>query len=290
MRDAGSYSFELFPPRNDKSALGLRRAVKSLATLGPQFFSVTFGAGGSARSGTYETVMNVHRITGVEVAPHLSCLGATRANVAAALDAYIAAGVRHIVALRGDLPAGQREAGAFRYAADLVAFIREHSGDHFRIEVAAYPEYHPQALHPDADIDNLRRKLEAGASGAMTQYFYNADAYFRFVESCRARGIDASIVPGIMPITNYAQLARFSDACGAEIPRWIRMRLENLQNDRDALVAFGIDVVTGLCERLLDNGAPGLHFYTLNRAAPTATIWRNLGLSDRSTPERANAR
>ncbi len=275
------YSFEFFPPKTPEGAEKLRRVRERLAALGPRFFSVTFGAGGSTRERTFETVTEIQRESGIEAAPHLSCIEATRQSVQAILRRYREEGIRHIVALRGDLPSGSGSGGPrdFRYAADLVAFIREETGDHFFIEVAAYPEVHPQARGAREDLLHFRDKVAAGANGAITQYFFNADAYFRFVDECEALGLDLPIVPGIMPITNHSQLARFSDACGAEIPRWIRKRLEGYGDDRESIRAFGVEVVTDLCRRLLEAGAPGLHFYTLNQAAPSLAIWENLGLA-----------
>jgi methylenetetrahydrofolate reductase (NADPH) len=214
------------------------------------------------------------------VAPHLSCIGSTRENIREILDAYREQGIRHIVALRGDMPSGMRDAGEFRYANELVEFIRQETGNHFFIEVAAYPEFHPQASSATADLENFKRKVEAGSDAALTQYFYNPDAYFRFVDSCEKLGIDLPIVPGIMPITNYTQLARFSDACGAEIPRWIRKRLEAFGDDTEGLRAFGLDVTLELCRSLLERGAPGLHFYTMNQLEPSLELWRQLGLQD----------
>ncbi len=272
------YSFEFFPPKTDEGAEKLRATRDELAKLGPRFFSVTFGAGGSTRERTFDTVREIQRDSGIEAAPHLSCVGSTRDSIREILDLYRRENIRHIVALRGDLPSGMGQPGEFRYANELVAFIREETGDHFHIEVAAYPEFHPQAPNALADVDNFRRKVEAGANSAITQYFYNADAYFGFVDLCEKRGIDIPIVPGIMPITNYTQLARFSDMCGAEIPRWIRKRLEACGDDRDAIRDFGTEVVTDMCRRLLDAGAPGLHFYTMNRAGPSRAIWERLGL------------
>ena len=242
---------------------------------------MTFGAGGSTRDRTFETVIDIQQKSGIETAPHLSCISSTRENIHEMLNGYMQHGIRHIVALRGDMPSGMVEAGEFRYANELVAFIRETTGDHFHIEVAAYPEYHPQATSPDRDMVNFRRKVEAGADSAITQYFYNADAYFNFIDRCAKNAIDIPIVPGIMPITNYYQLVRFSDACGAEIPRWIRKQLEVYGENLESIRAFGEDVVTRLCERLLADGAPGLHFYTLNRATPALAIWNNLGLGKR---------
>ena len=272
------YSFEFFPPKTPEGITKLAATSKNLAALQPRFFSVTFGAGGSTRDHTFETVTDLQKNTGIETAPHLSCISSTRENIREALAAYQEAGISHMVALRGDMPSGMVEAGEFRYANELVTFIREETGDHFHIEVAAYPEYHPQASSPDRDLANFKRKVEAGANSAITQYFYNPDAYFRFVERCNRTGIDIPVVPGIMPVTNYHQLARFSDACGAEIPRWIRKRLEAYGEDTASIRAFGEEVVTNMCAQLLKGGAPGLHFYTLNRAAPALAIWNNLEL------------
>ncbi len=276
-RQEKSFSFEFFPPKTAEGAAKLRLVRDQLGALKPRYFSVTFGAGGSTQQGTTDTVVEIQQ-AGFEAAPHLSCIGSTREKIREILQNYRNHGIRRIVALRGDMPSGTREAGEFRYANELVAFIREETGDHFHIEVAAYPEFHPQAPDAQTDLLNFKRKVESGADSAITQYFYNPDAYFRFVEDCEKQGLDLPIVPGIMPITSYTQLARFSDACGAEIPRWIRKRLEGFGDDREAIVAFGEEVVTGLCRRLLEGGAPGLHFYTMNRAEPTLTIWRNLGL------------
>lgn len=272
------FSFEFFPPKTEEGAVKLRQTREALAQLRPRFFSVTFGAGGSTRERTIETVLEIQRDSGIEAAPHLSCIGSTREGIREILRGYVAQGIRHIVALRGDMPSGMREAGEFRYANELVEFIRAETGDHFFIEVAAYPEVHPQASSAQADLLNFKRKVEAGADSAITQYFYNLDAYLRFVASCEQVGLDVPVVPGIMPITNFSQLARFSDACGAEIPRWLRKRLEGFGDDVDSIRAFGLDVVTELCRRLLEEGAPGLHFYTMNQAGPTMAIWRNLGL------------
>jgi len=272
------YSFEFFPPKTQEGITKLAATSKILAALQPRFFSVTFGAGGSTRDHTFETVLDLQKNTGIEAAPHLSCISSTRENIRKALAAYQETGISHMVALRGDMPSGMFEAGEFRYANELVAFIREETGDHFHLEIAAYPEYHPQASSPDRDLANFKRKVDAGANSAITQYFYNPDAYFRFVERCNSTGIDIPVVPGIMPVTNYHQLARFSDACGAEIPRWIRKRLEAYGEDTASIRAFGEEVVTNLCAQLLRGGAPGLHFYTLNRAEPALAIWNNLGL------------
>jgi methylenetetrahydrofolate reductase (NADPH) len=279
-KHAKVYSFEFFPPKTDEGAEKLRATRKQLAKLKPRFFSVTFGAGGSTRERTFDTVCEIQRDSGIEAAPHLSCVGSTRDNIREILELYRSQNIRHIVALRGDLPSGMGRAGEFRYANELVTFIREETGDHFHIEVAAYPEVHPQAPGAARDLDNFKRKVDAGADSAITQYFFNADAYFSFVSECEKRAIDLPIVPGIMPITNYTQLARFSEMCGAEIPRWIRKRLEDFGDDREAIRAFGEEVVTQMCRRLLDDGAPGLHFYTMNQAGPTTAIWNNLGLGN----------
>ncbi len=279
--DSRVFSFEFFPPRSPEAAARLRAARDALAALRPAYISVTFGAGGSTRELTYETVREI-QAAGIPAAPHISCIGASRDDLRAQLDGYRALGIRRLVALRGDLPSGMGGTGGeFRHADELVAFIRETTGDHFHIEVAAYPEFHPQAAGAGEDLRHFAHKVAAGADSALTQYFYNADAYFAFVEDCRRLGVDVPIVPGIMPITNYKQLARFSDACGAEIPRWIRWRLEDFGDDLDALRAFGLDVTTELCRRLLEGGAPGLHFYTMNRAEPTVEIYRRLGLAPR---------
>jgi methylenetetrahydrofolate reductase (NADPH) len=277
---AQTFSFEFFPPKTDQATENLRATTLKLARLKPRFCSVTFGAGGSTREKTFETVVEIQRNTGIEAAPHLSCVASTRANIREVLQAYKDQGIRHIVALRGDMPSGMLSAGEFRYANELVAFIRQEMDSHFHIEVAAYPEMHPQAPNYEADLRNFKRKVEAGANSAITQYFYNPEAYFRFIDDCEKAGIDIPIVPGIMPITNYSQLARFSDLCGADIPRWIRKRLEVFGDDRPSIRAFGIEVVTDLCRRLLEQGSPGLHFYTLNQAEATLSIWDNLGLGD----------
>ena len=271
------YSFEFFPPKTPEGADKLRTVRDELGKLKPEYFSVTFGAGGSTQQGTFDTVVEIQQ-AGFDAAPHLSCVGSTRNSVAELLNQYKANDIKRIVALRGDMPSGMREAGEFRYANELVEFIRQETGDHFQIEVAAYPEIHPQAASAEADLQNFKRKVEAGADTALTQYFYNPDAYFRFVDECEALGVDLPIIPGIMPITNYKQLARFSDMCGAEIPRWIRKRLEGFGDDKASIVQFGEEVVTELCNQLLEAGAPGLHFYTMNQTGPTLALWKNLGL------------
>lgn len=277
-----AFSFEFFPPRTDRGVENLRHTRKQLAELKPRFFSVTFGAGGSTQTRTLESVVEIQQASGIDAAPHLSCIGSTRETIRDILSTYVKNGVKHIIALRGDLPSGLGEPGEFKYANELVEFIREETGDHFHIDVAAYPEFHPQSQSAKADLENFKRKVDAGANSAITQYFYNADSYFRFVESCEQRNINIPIVPGIMPINNYLQLARFSDACGAEIPRWLRKRLEAYSDDLDAIQMLGRDVVTQLCESLLAQGAPGLHFYTMNKAEPSLTILKNLGLNELS--------
>ena len=272
-----AFSFEFFPPKTAEGMEKLRATWKQLAQLKPKFFSCTYGAGGSTRDRTLETVLEI-RSAGHTAAPHISCVGATRADIAATLDLYKAKGIRHIVALRGDLPSGAASAGELRHANELVAFIRERTGDHFNIEVACYPEFHPQARSPQDDLRNFKRKMDTGANSAITQYFFNAESYFRFVDDCEALKITAPIVPGIMPIGNFSQLARFSDACGAEIPRWLRLRMQGFGDDTASIRSLGLDVVTELCDRLLSAGAPGLHFYTMNQAGPTSTIWQRLGI------------
>ncbi len=272
------FSMEFFPPRTPEAEESLNRALTWLAPLQPRFCSVTFGAAGSTREKTFETVCNMQESRGLEAAPHISCVASTRTNVREVLHGYQEHGIRHIVALRGDMPSGMLSAGEFRYANELVAFIREETGDHFHIEVAAYPEMHPQAPNLNADLNNFKRKVDAGANSAITQYFFNPEAYFRFIGDCEKRGIDIPIVPGIMPITNYSQISRFSEMCGADIPRWMRKRLEAFGDDRQAIRAFGLEVISDLCARLLEQGAPGLHFYTLNQSEAVLGIWRNLGL------------
>lgn len=272
-----TFSFEFFPPNTAEGREKLKATTRQLAQLGPEFFSVTYGAGGSTRDRTLETVLDI-LASGAAAAPHVSCIASTRAGIRDTLQGYKDHGIRHLVALRGDLPSGLATAGEFRYANELVEFVRKEFGDHFFIEVAAYPEYHPQARSALEDLVNFKRKVDAGANSAITQYFFNADSYFHFVDECQAMGIDIPIVPGIMPINRFSQLARFSDACGAEIPRWIRRKLEAYGDDLDSVRAFGLDVVTELCDRLLTQEVPGLHFYTLNQAGAVTTIWQRLGL------------
>jgi len=271
------FSFEFYPPKTPEGMAKLRGTVQQLGQLKPAFFSVTYGAGGSTRERTLGTVLDI-RATGHAAAPHISCIASTRDSIREWLQRYKDQGIKHLVALRGDLPSGLAAAGEFQYANELVEFIRKEFGDAFHIEVAAYPEYHPQARTAQDDLRNFKRKVDAGANSAITQYFYNADAYYHFVDACEAMGLDIPIVPGIMPIGRFSQLARFSDACGAEIPRWIRKKLEGYGDDIESIRAFGLDVVTGLCEHLLKAGAPGLHFYTMNQAELTSEIWKRLKL------------
>ncbi len=274
-----SFSFEFFPTKTDAGHEKLLTVARQLATYNPAFFSCTYGAGGSTRDRTINTVLQLEREVKIPAAPHLSCVGDSKADLRALLNQYREAGIKRIVALRGDLPSGMGMAsGELRYASDLVSFIREETGSHFHIEVAAYPEMHPQARNFETDLKNFVLKAQAGADSAITQYFFNADSYFYFVDRVRKLGVDIPIVPGIMPITNYSKLARFSDACGAEIPRWVRKQLEAYGDDVQSIQAFGEQVITQMCERLLHGGAPGLHFYTLNQADPSLAIWNNLQL------------
>jgi methylenetetrahydrofolate reductase (NADPH) len=270
-------SIEFFPPQTSEGIEKLRAARGRLAVLAPDFFSVTFGAGGSTRERTFAVVREIVA-EGRPAAPHLSCIGSTRGSVLEIIGDYRSAGIRRIVALRGDLPSGMAETGEFRHAVDLVEFIRAETGGHFHIDVAAYPEWHPQARAPADDLAAFERKMKAGADSAITQYFFNADAYFHFVDAARARGVEAPIVPGIMPIIGFSRLARFSDACGAELPRWMRRKFESFYDDTESIRAFGLDVVTALCQRLLSGGAPGLHFYTMNQSDLTLEICRRLAL------------
>ncbi|MBC3920670.1 methylenetetrahydrofolate reductase [NAD(P)H] [Undibacterium sp. CY18W] len=270
-----NFSIEFFPPKTAEGTEKLRATRAKLAELKPKYFSVTFGAGGTTQQGTLDTVTEIRR-EGHDAAPHLSCVGGTRESIRAILDEFKANDIRRLVALRGDLPSGYGMGGEFRYANELVEFIRAETGDWFHIEVAAYPEMHPQARSPQDDLNSFVRKMNAGANAAITQYFYNADAYFRFVDETRKAGVSAPIVAGIMPITNSTQLQRFSEMCGAEVPRWIRLKLASYGDDTASIKAFGLDVVTAMCERLLAGGAPGLHFYSLNQAASTTAIWQRL--------------
>ena len=269
------FSCEFFPPKTEAGAANLVTVQAQLERINPDFFSVTFGAGGSTRDKTMEAVVAIQR-SGRQAAPHLSCVASTKDSIRKVLRSYQEQGIAKIVALRGDMPSGVLSAGEFRYANELVEFIRAETGDHFEIHVAAYPEIHPQARNGQDDLINFKRKVDAGANTAITQYFYTAEAYFSFVDDCEKQGIDLPIIPGIMPINNYTQLSRFSEMCGAEIPRWLRKRLETFGDDRESIQALGIEVVSELCQRLLDHGAPGLHFYTMNQSAPTLRIFDNL--------------
>lgn len=273
--ETANFSIEFFPPKTPEGAEKLRLARAKLVALHPKYFSVTFGAGGTTQQGTLDTVLEI-QAEGHDAAPHLSCVGGTRASIRAILQEFRQQGIKRIVALRGDLPSGYGGAGELRYANELVEFIRAETGDWFHIEVAAYPEVHPQARSPQDDLQNFARKVQAGADAAITQYFYNADAYFQFRDAARKLGVDVPIVAGIMPITNYTQLMRFSDMCGAEIPRWVRLKLASFGDDSASIKAFGVDVVTALCERLMAGGAPGLHFYSMNQAVPTMAVWERL--------------
>ena len=271
-------SIEFFPPQTEEGAEKLRAVRARLAQLNPAFFSVTYGAGGSTRERTFATVKEI-AASGCEAAPHLSCIGSTRDSIRAILAEYAEAGIKRIVALRGDLPSGVGDAGEFRYANELVEFIRTETGHRFRIEIAAYPEWHPQARSPKDDLLAFKRKAEAGANSAITQYFYNIDAYLHYVDAVRAMGVNIPIIPGIMPIGSFSKLARFSDACGTEIPRWMRKKFEAFGDDSDSIKAFGLDVVTAMCEKLIANGAPGLHFYSMNQSALTTEICTRLKLA-----------
>ena len=278
MSDTPQFSLEFFPPKTEAGKEKLQATQTAFfEAMQPAYASVTFGAGGSTQEGTFDAVMAIQK-QGVEAAPHLSCIGSTRDDITRILNQYREQGIHRIVALRGDMPSGMGASGDFRYANELVEFIRQQSGDHFHIEVAAYPEFHPQAPDAFTDLKNFKRKVEAGADSAITQYFYNIDAYLRFNEECALMGLELPIVPGIMPITNYTNLARFSEMCGAEIPRWISERLMAYRDDTESLRAFGLEVTTRLCQDLLSAGAPGIHFYTMNQSGPTLQIYNNLEL------------
>ncbi|MCW8963181.1 MAG: methylenetetrahydrofolate reductase [NAD(P)H] [Gammaproteobacteria bacterium] len=279
MTRSPSISFEFFPPKTDKGRENLKATREQLAALNPEYFSVTFGAGGSTREHTLEIVREIQAESRVDAAPHLSCIGSTRENIQQLLNEYQSAGIHRLVSLRGDIPEGMQDTGEFHYANELISFIRETTGDQFHIEVAAYPEMHPEADNATADLNNFKRKVESGANGAITQYFYNADAYFYFIDACQKLGINIPIVPGIMPITNYKQLASFSSACGAEIPRWMSNKLQEYGDDLESIRTFGIDFTAGMCQRLLDQGAPGLHFYTLNKSEASLAIYQQLNLT-----------
>jgi len=273
-----SFSFEFFPPKTDKGIENLAKVRNELAKLNPAFFSVTYGAGGSTQDTTINTVLETQKQTGIPTASHLSCIGSSEEQIRKILSLYKENGINRLVALRGDLPSGMRDIGDFQYANELIAFIRKETGNYFQIEAAAYPEMHPQAPNFQTDIENFVRKMNAGADRAITQYFYNPDAYFYFVESIKKAGVDAPVVPGIMPITNFVQLARFSDGTGTEIPRWLRKRMEGYGDDLDSIQKLGNEFVTQMCEKLLAGGAPGLHFYSMNKVEPSMTIWNNLGI------------
>ncbi len=273
-----SFSFEFFPPKTEKGIESLTKVRNTLTELNPNFFSVTYGAGGSTQDSTLKTVLDTQKETTIPTAPHLSCVGSSKQQIREILLEYKKNDVNRIVALRGDLPSGMQDIGEFHFANELVEFIRQETGDYFQIEVAAYPEMHPQAANYQTDIDNFIRKINAGADRAITQYFYNPDAYFHFVDSLRKLGVDTPIVPGIMPITNFTNLARFSDGTGAEIPRWLRKRMEGYADDTDSIQKLGLEFVTKMCEQLLKGGAPGLHFYSMNKVEPSKTIWQVLDL------------
>lgn len=275
------YSFEFFPPRTDKGLANLRRTWQELSRYSPEYFSVTFGAGGSTLEGTFDTIRAIAEDAGAPATPHISCISATRAGVLKLLNRYREIGVNRLVVLRGDVPSGMYSPGEFRHANELVAFIRAEHGDHFHISVAAYPEVHPQAKSAQQDLENFVRKVEAGADVAITQYFFNADGYFDFVARARAAGVSIPIVPGIMPITNFEQLARFSDTCGAEIPRWLRQQLAGMEDRSDAMVELGVRVITRLCRELQQGGVDELHFYALNKAAASGRIIANLSAQTR---------
>ena len=268
-------SFEFFPPKTPEGADKLRATSQALYPFKPEFFSVTYGAGGSTQDGTMQTVKSI-LADGFDAAPHFSCIGATRSGVRAQLSGFRAAGIRRMVALRGDLPSGFGAFGEFKYASELIEFIREETGDAFHLEVGCYPEVHPQAKSPEADLQAYLTKVKAGASSAITQYFFNSDAYFRFVDDAHKLGADIPVVPGVMPIISSTQLMRFSDACGAEIPRWIRLRLQGFGDDTASIKSFGLDVVTDLCDQLITAGVPGIHFYTMNQAGATGEIINRL--------------
>lgn len=271
-------SFEFFPPRNPEAVGKLQMTQERLAKLNPTFFSVTFGAGGSTRERTLETVVDIREKTGISGVPHLSCIGSNAEDIKDVLQSYIDNGIKQIVALRGDLPSGLVGMGSLRYANELVEFIRQETGDHFHISVACYPEFHPQASTAKEDLINFKKKVDAGANSAITQYFYNAEAYYRFVDDCEKMGIDIPIIPGVMPIITCTQLVRFSDACGADIPRWILKRLRDFGDDRNAIREFGIEVTSKLCQNLLEQGAPGIHIYSMNQADASEAICENIGL------------
>ncbi len=269
-------SFEFFPPRTDKGKQNLKQVRQELSVINPQYFSCTFGAGGTTQDATLETVLDIQANDGISAAPHLSCIDSEKSKILALLEQYKKAGINRIVALRGDIPSGVRDIGDFHYANELVEFIRHEFNDHFHIEVAAYPEMHPQAKNMKTDLQHFANKIKAGADGAITQYFYNADAYFRFVDDVQKLGIDTPITPGIMPITNYDQLLRFSNMCGAEIPRWIEKRLATFGDDMESLSDFGFEVVASLCDQLKSQGVESFHFYSMNRSQPSLQLAKTL--------------
>ena len=272
------FSFECYSPKTPEAITNLQKAQLELAKLNPDFCSVTYSAGGSTRNMTFETVLDIREKTGIESVPHISCVGNWNDEIKVMLQNYIDNNIKRIVVLRGDLPSGSVGYGQFQHANELVEFIKEQTGDHFHIEVAAYPEFHPQATSAKDDIDNFKRKVDAGANSAITQYFYNPFSYYRFVDYCEKLDINIPIVAGVMPITNCTQLVRFSEGCGAEIPRWILKQLQDYGDDLESIFKFGVDVVTELCDDLLNNDAPGLHFFTMNKSAASCAIWKNLGL------------
>ncbi len=276
------FSFECYSPKTPEAIANLQNAQLELASLKPDFFSVTYGAGGSTRNMTFETVLDIREKTGFESVPHISCIGNYNDEINAMLQSYIDNDIKQIVVLRGDLPSGTVGYGQYQHANELVEFIRKQTGDHFHIEVAAYPEFHPQAASPKVDINNFKRKVDAGADGAITQYFFNPFSYYRFIDHCEKLNINIPVVAGVMPITNCTQLVRFSEGCGAEIPRWVLKQLQGFGDDRESIFKFGVDVVTELCDQLLSNGAPGLHFFTMNKSAASIAIWKNLGLDKRT--------
>ncbi len=275
-KHAQHFSLEFFPPRTDKGMEKLKGVIEELGPLSPEYMSVTYGAGGTTQEKTLETVKYIQEQTNQAAAPHLTCIGATEESVTELLDTYAELGIKRIVALRGDLPSGMMDPGEFKYASDLVKFIKDTRGNEFHLEVAAYPETHPQARNCDIGIKWFKHKVEQGADSAITQYFFNVDSYLYFIDNCEKNGIDLPIVPGIMPITNYDNLIRFSEGCGAEVPRWLKCRLESFEDDKEGLLAFGKDVVQELSQRLLDEGAPGVHFYSMNSIQPTLDIAKSL--------------
>lgn len=275
-------SFEFFPPRSEEQRVVLAETRKQLLPFDPAYYSVTFGAGGSTLDATLETVKEIHQEDSICVAPHLSCMGGQEESIRELIQSYKDAGIKRMLALRGDLPSGMMPWGYFRHANELVHFIRQESGDHFHIAVACYPEVHPEADSAQRDFDFFKQKVDAGANSAITQFFFNPDSYFYFVDRCEKNGIDVPIIPGIMPISNYSQLNRFAQMCGTDMPRWLAKRLQDYGDDRNSIQKFGVEVISQLCERLIDQGVPGLHMYTLNRAKTTLKVLNNLGISGKS--------